>query len=381
MGCLQQPAYEAIGCFASGAFAGQCRNYSPIYYELHVTRVRIDPSHRKKDLTAAKNSFVYIANKLIADAEIAAKTGSRSASIVRDYKQRLNAYCIPFFGTMQIAKINHRKLKEFVAWLVDERELSAATIRAIMSFVSMVFRLAADEDVIVTIPRIPRPPQKDSPRAAFTEPEYQQLLAAMKKLETASPPVKVRAWPITSELREFTAFMVNSFLRPGDAISLRHRDVEEKVSPQGRPYLKMTSTSSKTKLDPVVTMPKAVEIYRRLKAKAAKRGLAGPDDFVFLPERKKRSFAMEVMRRQFIHVLEQEGLAKTNLGEDRTLYSLRHTAIMFRLLYGDLDLLTLARACRTSVEMIDRFYAKGLHAEMNIDRIHSMRPGLENLPL
>jgi integrase len=202
----------------------------------------------------------------------------------------------------------------------------------------------------------------------------------MKVLEKASPPVLVRAWPITSELREFTAFMVNSFLRPGDAISLRHRDVEAKVSPQGQPYLKLTSTSSKTTLDPVVTMPKAVEIYRRLKAKAAARGLAGPDDFVFLPERKKRAFAMEVMRRQFTYVLDQEGLAETNLGEARTLYSLRHTAIMFRLLYGDIDLLTLARACRTSVEMLDRFYARGLHAEMNIDRIHATRAGVEFAP-
>lgn len=35
-----------------------------------------------------------------------------------------------------------------------------------------------------------------------------------------------------------------------------------------------------------------------------------------------------------------------------------HTAITFRLLNGgDLDLITLARNCRTSVEMIDRFYA------------------------
>jgi hypothetical protein len=71
---------------------------------------------------------------------------------------------------------------------------------------------------------------------------------------------------------------------------------------------------------------------------------------------------------------------ETNLGEARTLYSLRHTAIMFRLLYGDIDLLTLARACRTSVEMLDRFYARGLHAEMNIDRIHATRAGVEFAP-
>lgn len=321
------------------------------------------------------NSFVEIAQRLVRDVEVDAKAGVKSPTLARDYKQRLSAYCAPFFGRTLVKAINHRKLKEFQAWLLEERELSSSTVLTIMSFVSMVLRLAADEDIISHIPRIPRPRQKDSPRAGFSWDEYQQLLAGIKRLETADPPVKVRAWPITSELREFAAFMVNSFLRPGDAMALRHRDVEVKTSPQGKRYLKLTPPSSKTTMSPVVTMPKAVTIYENLKAKAAARGLAGPDDFVFLPERKKRQFAMEIMRRQFIYVLEQEGLARTNLGEPRTLYSLRHSAIMFRLLHGHVDLLTLARASRTSVEMIDRFYARPLHAEMNVDLIHSVRAG------
>ena len=57
-----------------------------------------------------------------------------------------------------------------------------------------------------------------------------------------------------------------------------------------------------------------------------------------------------------------------------TLYSLRHTAIMFRLTKSQgLDVLSLARNARTSVEMIDQFYAKRLTAEMNIEKIQSMR--------
>jgi hypothetical protein len=45
---------------------------------------------------------------------------------------------------------------------------------------------------------------------------------------------------------------------------------------------------------------------------------------------------------------------------------------MFRLTKGDqIDLLTLARNCRTSVQMIDKFYAKPLSAEMNVDLIQS----------
>ena len=45
---------------------------------------------------------------------------------------------------------------------------------------------------------------------------------------------------------------------------------------------------------------------------------------------------------------------------------------MERLLNGDrIDLLSLARNARTSVEMIERFYARHLHGEMVVAKIQS----------
>ena len=82
---------------------------------------------------------------------------------------------------------------------------------------------------------------------------------------------------------------------------------------------------------------------------------------------------MDRMGRQFDYIVRAAGLKTSPTGEERTLYSLRHTAIMFRLTMGDLDLLTLARNARTSVEMIERFYANHLTPEMNVAKIHSMR--------
>jgi hypothetical protein len=47
---------------------------------------------------------------------------------------------------------------------------------------------------------------------------------------------------------------------------------------------------------------------------------------------------------------------------------------MFCLTKGDqVSLITLARNARTSTEMIDRFYAKHLTAEMNIEQLQSRR--------
>ena len=76
----------------------------------------------------------------------------------------------------------------------------------------------------------------------------------------------------------------------------------------------------------------------------------------------------------FNWVLARTGLKLGAHGQERSLYSLRHTAIMFRLLYGKgIDLLTLARNARTSVQMIEEFYASNLTAEMNIGLLHSKR--------
>jgi hypothetical protein len=78
------------------------------------------------------------------------------------------------------------------------------------------------------------------------------------------------------------------------------------------------------------------------------------------------------MQRQIDQLLILADLKKDGHGTSRTLQSRRHTSIMLRLLNAD-NLDTLARNVRTSVEMIDRFYAKPLTAEMKVDILHSQR--------
>ena len=74
-------------------------------------------------------------------------------------------------------------------------------------------------------------------------------------------------------------------------------------------------------------------------------------------------------------VMREAGVAPQDaMGRLRTLYCLRHTSIMFRLLYGQgIDMLTLARNARTSVQMIERFYASSLDGEMNVGMLQSRR--------
>lgn len=132
-------------------------------------------------------------------------------------------------------------------------------------------------------------------------------------------------------------------------------------------------------------MPTAVPVYEKqlalLKTRARvgkdengnkEKGFYGkPKDYVFFPEYKNRTTAMAVIGRQFRKALEAAGLQEQ--GELHTLYSLRHSSIMYRILKGDVDTLTLAKNARTSQAMIERFYASRLAPLMNIEKLHSFK--------
>jgi hypothetical protein len=89
---------------------------------------------------------------------------------------------------------------------------------------------------------------------------------------------------------------------------------------------------------------------------------------------KQRDRALKLLQHQFDALLDLLGIKMSPQGDPRTIYSLRHSSIMFRLLYGaSIDTLKLARNARTSPEMIDRFYAAPLMGEMAIAELQSKR--------
>jgi hypothetical protein len=71
-------------------------------------------------------------------------------------------------------------------------------------------------------------------------------------------------------------------------------------------------------------------------------------------------------------------LARTKLkldrdGNRRTAYSLRHTYICMRLMEGA-DIYQIAKNCRTSVEMIEKFYASHIKNTLDAASINVRRP-------
>src|SRR6202023_4326743 len=79
------------------------------------------------------------------------------------------------------------------------------------------------------------------------------------------------------------------------------------------------------------------------------------------------------MHRDLLNVILDELKLKFDRdGNRRTAYSLRHTYICIRLMEGA-DIYQIAKNCRTSVEMIEKFYAAHIKNTLDAAAINVMR--------
>lgn len=332
---------------------------------------------RERNLLPVTKSptFERAADLLIQEQQALIDRGERNPKLNVNDEQKLRKDLLPFFKDFHVREITYKHINDYVTGLA-KRGLKSATIKVHLNLIHKILVLASREGLLDKLPVMPKVKTVDSPRGWFSEQEYEFLKTIASDIAYDTNVHLVRKQPVTYEMLYLIWFLMASFLRPSDVKMLRHRNIQ--IVKDNANYLRIITDQSKTVNRPVVTMENAVGIYERLVAEHKKNNRAvGPEDFLFFPEipEKDRWKAMDRMGRQFDYILKMAGLKKTPNGEERTLYSLRHTAIMFRLTKGEnIDLLTLARNARTSVEMIERFYARHLNAEMNIHKIQSMRP-------
>jgi hypothetical protein len=163
------------------------------------------------------------------------------------------------------------------------------------------------------------------------------------------------------EMADFVVFMVNCFLRPSEWADLRHRHITVHDGPDR--HLEIAVINGKTGQRIVASMPRAVAVYERMIARSGN----DPDGFLFKFGYLNRQTAKERMRDQFEILLQETGLKVNGLDAKRPLYSLRHTSLMFRILYGDnVDHLVLAKNAGTSIEQLERHYLSHLTAGMKL---------------
>ena len=79
--------------------------------------------------------------------------------------------------------------------------------------------------------------------------------------------------------------------------------------------------------------------------------------------------AKNVVAKLFKRIVAETKIVE-NTDKKPTLYSLRHTSIMMRLINGNVNTLALARNARTSQAMIDKFYAAHLTTNQVRQQLH-----------
>jgi integrase len=295
-------------------------------------------------------------------------------------KIRLEGLVFDFLRLKPLRSINTKTVQDFVQFLT-EKNLAGSTILGYLAHFRKLLKLLFVRGVISQMPLFPPVKLQLNSRGAFTVTEYKLILQKSKELTRTTytdwPPGK-RIWihatyhTMPIEMNGLIRFMVYTFVRPGDVRQLQHKHIE--IIKGQFNYLRLTLPEVKRHKAPIVSLPPAVRIYERLLAGQKAQGFGRPDDYVFFPEEPNRRRMLDIIGWLFNWILKDLGIKQGPHGAMRSLYSLRHTAITFRLIFGgNIDLLTLARNARTSVEMIEKFYASTLSAEMNIALLHGKR--------
>ena len=248
-------------------------------------------------------------------------------------------------------------------------------------------------NIITAAPLFPKLETEDNARGYFTVQEYDKLCETAKnligkvsevkqKVEKDGKTVekKLRNVEITDEIGLLISFMVYSFVRPTDIKNIKHRHIEIRSNEDNEEYLFMQLPESKKHNKPIISMPKATEIYKQLRQRRIDeledKTTKIDNDYVFMPDQETRTYAYTKLTRQFDVVLDVAGLRVAADGSDRTLYSLRHTSLMHRLLNGGpVDAIILAKNARTSVEMLDRFYLSKIENDKHRQELHAKKPG------
>ena len=315
--------------------------------------------------------------------------GELTAKSLRITENRLAKWVSPYFDDIPIIKIDYLVLENFIEKLT-ESDIKGVAISQYLIIIRKVLNYALITNLISRLPLFPKVKTPRQSRGPFTISEYRKLLKTSWRLRDQPYMMQHRPRLINvnegvrnevfmpKDMTRLIGFMVNSFIRLSDLKFLQHKHIE--IIDTNYRYLRLSLPETKKHDQPIVTMSACVGIYKRILKDAKAQGYGRPNDFVFLPEiSKNRDHALRHMGFLFIWILNNANLKYGTKGQIRTLYCLRHTAITFRLLYGEgVDLLTLAKNARTSVIMIERHYASTLNGEMNIGLLHSKRTRKSN---
>jgi integrase len=316
----------------------------------------VDGRHRR---TPTGPSFEDAANAFTSEFEVIT-LGERNAEYVKQKSDHVRVHLLPFFGKTALDEINAGKVQEYRVHRQTSRldpktgkpkKPARATLHGEIVTLRQVLKTANRKGWIAALPDMSAPYKtsgKVEHRAWFSPEEYKMLYEATR--ERAKNPPKPRWREVCETFHDYVLFMGNTGLRPDESARLELRDVKIVNDESTGERILEIEVRGKRGVGFCKSMPGAILPFERVR----KRKDLKPTDKIF------GKSPRELMNT----VLDELNLKFDRDGHIRTCYSLRHTYICLRLLEGA-DIYQVAKNCRTSVEMIEKYY--GRHLKNNID--------------
>lgn len=344
------------------AIARACDLYDESRY-----RQRLGLAHRA-------HSFAHIAGMCLEELRYQIDL-KKTKSSLNDYASVIERYFIPYFGERQIEELTHTDIREFEMW--RDRRLSrrpkTSTLNNFSSAWNRVIAKAIEHGYIsehVPVPKLTSKGVKGKTRPAFSEQEIDQLLLFMDSWsQSGRMSVEREIRPLT---RDYVEFLLLTGMRHGtEAMNVLWKDIEWHTQNNIR-YLRVW-VSGKTGGRWLIAKHRAVEVLKRLYSRQ-KDICDMPFEDVLTARIPHRLFRFSDGHQPhslvgtFRRLMRDSGLLKDQDGQNRTLYSLRHTYATMEMLAGNVDIHTLSKQMGNSALMIERHYSK-LTATMAADRL------------
>lgn len=337
-----------------------------------------------------EKTFADAAEQFVREFEIITG-GQRSPVYVQGHKDRLRVHLVPFFGKMGLSEINPGTVQEY---RIHRREKSIAgrgtpparsTLHQEIVVLRQTLKTAIRHGWLPHLPDLSEPYKssgKIAHRAWFSAEEYKRLYEATR--ERAREPKSPRYKWESEQLHDYVLFMANTGLRPDEAKRLQIRDVKIVDDEATQETILEIQVRGKRGVGYCKSMSGAVRPFERLAARrrppranseptaGAKPSVAAEQHGWTVPKPTDLIFP-KTHRKLLNAILGELDLKVDREGQPRTAYSLRHTYICLRLMEGA-DIYQIAKNCRTSVEMIERYYASHIKTNLDAAAINVRRP-------
>jgi integrase len=325
----------------------------------------------------SQKKFGAIAKITLEDLENEIRSGIKPQTN-QDYVRAINKYLIPFFGNHYLEKLDGDLMRQYELW--RNQKMGKVPIASTLANHASAYRRVIDTAIQrgwitehLPIAQMSRKGAKSRARPGFTREEINQLLEFLKAYSLGGHTEMAKEMRLL--LRDYIELLIGTGMRCGkESLNIQWKHIQWYLdNTTGKRYLRIWVTG-KTGARYLIAKHSVKDSLDRL---VSREPLFTDKELDEVLEEKHEIYLFKFrdgsrpksFHTTFIWLMKASGLLKDSAtGQNRTLYSLRHTYATLELIENKTDVHTLAKQMGTSIGMIEKHYSK-LTATMAAERL------------